>query len=847
MAEEVGSIYYKVEADTSDLLNSSASVDKSLDEMNKRFGQTDRAARGSAMQMKKTSAAVQGLGRHSQFVARELGKLLGGIVSLRTAAALVKMADSYNEMAERIRMATASAAEYNTVQDRLLQTANGTYRALSEAQEVYIQTADSLRSMGYETTEVLDITDSLSYTFVKNATSADKAKTTMDAFTKAVNRGKVDVQGWQSILSAVPTIVDDIASASGRSTAQVRELGFAGDLTAKMLTEGLRRSLASNKKAADDMATTVGDAMVAVRNSLTVLVGKMNQASGVTNDLADSIVRVAEAIQDVDVQTMVRELDSIKATISLISGEASKLFSLMGTSSEEASRLVGRSFSQMALTTAKELDGIYKVFQGTAGAVGAAWEALANNIPAYFTNAWNDIKREAAGFVNALADIINKPLQALGQEGLGKVSFGASAPREIKSLMDAAAEGWNNAAVGVGAYERTLDRITRNAIWGSVSDWVADYSEITETASKSASVVNSATKESIKLQKDNAKVIANLREQLLLAALSGEELAIAKERMRLNPAATPEEVAEVERLASALYRVEELKKLRNKVGDKPLDYIRGDESPLSGGAFDDQYARYEAEAQAEQERYAAQLERLREALEAQKLTQEEYQAEFERLAQRHADRLDQIDQAKVSTMLKTAEQGFGSMADILRQSHGEQSRIYRAMFAVSKAFAVADATINAYNAISKAWASAPFPANLAAVAATTPAVMSVVSAISGANYSGRQYGGPVGAGKMYRINETGAPEVLNTANGQQFLLPNTRGEVVSNKNAKSGGEAPRSWPVVNLIENQDRAGEVERRGSGDDEQLDIFVADIRGGGKRAQALEYTYGLRRAGS
>src|SRR5690606_32478887 len=106
----------------------------------------------------------------------------------------------------------------------------------------------------------------------------------------------------------------------------------------------------------------------------------------------------------------------------------------------------------------------------------------------------------------------------------------------------------------------------------------------------------------------------------------------------------------------------------------------------------------------------------------------------EEAARQHADRMAQIEQAKNSVILSSASDAFGAMADILRESKGEQSGIYRAMFAASKAFAIADATINAYSAISKAWASAPFPANLAAVASTTPQVMAVVSAISGASY-----------------------------------------------------------------------------------------------------------------
>jgi hypothetical protein len=52
---------------------------------------------------------------------------------------------------------------------------------------------------------------------------------------------------------------------------------------------------------------------------------------------------------------------------------------------------------------------------------------------------------------------------------------------------------------------------------------------------------------------------------------------------------------------------------------------------------------------------------------------------------------------------------------------------------------------------------------------------------------GRLYGGPVSADGLYRVNENGRPEVFTSANGQQYMLPNSRGEVISNRDATGGG------------------------------------------------------------
>lgn len=94
-------------------------------------------------------------------------------------------------------------------------------------------------------------------------------------------------------------------------------------------------------------------------------------------------------------------------------------------------------------------------------------------------------------------------------------------------------------------------------------------------------------------------------------------------------------------------------------------------------------------------------------------------------------------------------------------------------------------------AISAAYAPAATAASIAtqggAVGSATAAMSTGVPAMNAMLMGGRLYGGAVQSNGMYRINENGAPEVFNAANGQQYMLPNTRGEVVSSKDASGSG------------------------------------------------------------
>lgn len=174
-------------------------------------------------------------------------------------------------------------------------------------------------------------------------------------------------------------------------------------------------------------------------------------------------------------------------------------------------------------------------------------------------------------------------------------------------------------------------------------------------------------------------------------------------------------------------------------------------------------------------------------------------------------------QAAQSAQLASYGQLFAGIAGVTKSFAGEQSGIYKAMFAVSKAFAIADAIIKIQQGIAGA-AALPFPANLPAIGAVVAATSSIVSTIGGTNFAGgRQYGGPANAGNMYRVNEKGAPEMFTAGNGQQYLMPTQSGRVTA---ADQVGGGAVQWKII--VNNT--AGGTTASASVDDQSKTVNIA-----------------------
>ncbi|MFP3862787.1 phage tail tape measure protein [Pseudomonas capeferrum] len=253
----------------------SQAIDRNLATVDTAFDRAGAAAHGAGTLMRGAFAAVAGAG------------LIGGII---------KQVDAYGQMSDRMRAAAGSVGEYQMVQEHLMQTAQETYRPLAEAQELYIRTADVMRSLGFDTQQTLDITDSFSFLLVTNAAAADKAGSALDAYSKALQTGKVEVDGWQSIQAAMPTIVDAIANATGKGADEVRKLGSDGKLALEDINTGLLQTVEANRKAAADMSTSVQDALNNIGNATGAFLGKIEEQTGAVAALSNFLVVLAENV-----------------------------------------------------------------------------------------------------------------------------------------------------------------------------------------------------------------------------------------------------------------------------------------------------------------------------------------------------------------------------------------------------------------------------------------------------------------------------------------------------------------------------------------------------------------------
>jgi tape measure domain-containing protein len=610
MAEEsAGKISYTVDVETQKLLDGSNALNKSLDGLQRQFDKTDGTAKSTgkafneaAMQAKPLVTEIRRANAEASIGAgifQKFGAVLGGFTALGAAQVLIQMAESYGEMSERIQMATSSQAEFEMVQERLLASANETYRSLKQTQELYILTASSLRAMGYDTNQALQVTESLTLAFVKNATSVARADNAISAFSKSLSKGKVEADSWESIIVAIPSIADDIAVALGKSSTEIRRMGAEGKLTADQLTTGLRASLDENRKAAADMAVTVKDAYTRLMNNLSVFIGEANKANGATAVLSSALQAVGKNIETIAnilisvgaaalaayvTKLTLMTVESVKAAVqarALAVAELDKAKAhavATAAAVNQATAYAALGVGQARLTTATQAHTAALLAQTTAqrgvasagslmlgvlgGPVGIIALVAAAATGLYL---FRDSASEAAPAVDDLAksvaDLNKEQVDLFTLQATENIAKFSKEAEEAKKRIDDINEGrvfgsaeWINKQLVEAAYNFRV-----------ASDNADKYRQrLAELNTYQQKAADSANEPTVTTTAEGQKRLEEMRQEVELLKLTGEARARLQAVQRLGSEATAEEIAQAQSLASQIYQLNEAEKARNK-------------------------------------------------------------------------------------------------------------------------------------------------------------------------------------------------------------------------------------------------------------------------------------------
>lgn len=877
MAEKVGGLYYDVDMETAKLITGSRKAADVLGAMNK-------SARSA-------SAGVDKLENSGQKASASMGVLkaaLSGVASAITVSliidygkAFLEVADNVTQLQSRIARLSSGTAEAKVTFSALAQIASNTGASLQDTQRLWEKLTASLRGTGATNKQVLFLTDTLQKIGLVGGSSAGEMAAALRQFGQSLDGGIVRAEEFNSILEQMPELAYQIAAGMGISSKQLRQAMLDGKITAEAALNAIAKQAGVVNQEFNKLPRTMEQASNSLTVSLSLLVGKMNEATGAST-------------------TMVAIIDSISAAIDRLSGRtetaAQKIADLTSTAEMYSKR--ARTWSWLGLDGWSQQNKALSVLStkaatlaGDLSAVGKASEDAANS-------------QKGFGGVNA-ANPKQDNLIKISERRLALAKLEGEARARLQAQYDAADAGVNDPK-----------RVK------ALQDEYAETYRVTEARKES----DKAGKQSASTAESIAQKLEQLRQESVLAADSTEGLTKEQQLLRaeqsLGAHATDEQkrqareykAAAIDAAAAARGVTEALKAMPEQAENKSYaESMQNLKAALNAGKIDLQ--EYNAATEQMEQQHQANLAKIR----SQQVVNPTQQALAEvdpvqQLANQHAQELALIQQFEQQGVLahqnalalKNAadtqyeQQRTAAQWEILSQ----QSLGYNMLTSAVDAFSgnasnaitglltgtmsaqeamrslgntilnsvinsivqvgvealknyILGQTIGAASVASSvgmaattasAWAPAAALASLATLgtnaAPASAGITSTVGLASGLALAGARYnGGPVSAGSMYQVGEKGKPEIYQASTGKQYMIPGDNGRVISNKDMNGGG----GLNVQVVINNQASNAEPQYMGATQSDGnyvLEFLISDAERNGPYISTLQSTLGLSR---
>lgn len=891
MAEKVGDLYYDVDIETAKLITGSRKASDVL-------GAMDKSARGA-------SAGIDKLDNSGQKAAGSMDVLksaLSGVASAITVSliidygkAFLEVADNVTQLQSRIARLSAGSDEAKVTFSALAQIASNTGASLQNTQSLWEKLTSSLKGTGATNSQILFLTDTLQKIGRVGGSSAEEMATALRQFGQSIDGGVVRAEEFNSVVESMPELARQMAAGLGLSMGQLRQAMLDGKITAEAALNAIAKQSGVVNQEFNKLPRTMEQASNSLTVSLSLLVGKMNEATGAST-------------------TMVAIIDSISAAIDRLSGRtetaAQKIADLTSTAEMYSKR--ARTWSWLGLDGWSQQNKALSVLStkaatlaGDLSAIGKASEDAANT-------------QKGFGGVNA-ANPKQDNLIKISERRLALAKLEGEARARLQAQYDAADAG-----------------VTDPKRIKALQDEYAETYRVTEARKES----DKAGKQSASTAESIAQKLENLRQQSELAADSTLELsreqAVLRAQQSLGSAATQAQIQEAGQYAAKAWDAaaaargvtEALKAIPEQAENKSYtESMQNLKAALNAGKIDLQ--EYNAATEQMEQQHQANLAKIR----AQQVVNPTQQAVAEvdpvqQLANQHAQELaliQQFEQQGViahnqALMLKNAADtqyekartdaqwalftqqsvgyealgaavdAFGSQAsnaltgvitgsmsanDALRSigntilndvintfvQMGMQQAKSAIMGATAQNAAIATTTAAQVSSLATTTAASTSSA-AATTAAWTPAALvasigsfggavaiglgALIAALAvGSSLAGkRKNGGPVSAGSMYQVGEGGMPEIYKASNGSQYMIPGDNGSVISNKDLRGSGGG--TLQVVNNVYNYASGVNVDTRSSQNGGQMvtDIIITDIQSGGPISSEMQGTFGLRR---
>ena len=212
---------------------------------------------------------------------------------------VVQIADAWNMMAARLKLATIGQQEYAVAQKALFEIAQRIGVPIQETATLYGKLQQAVRMLGGEQKDALTITESISQALRLSGASATEAQSSLLQFGQALAAGVLRGEEFNSVVENSPRLAAALADGLNVPIGRLRKLAEEGRLTADVVVNALLSQMDKLASEYTQLPQTVSQAFQRLQNAFGQWVSQVDTATGTSRKLADALTWLSTNLETV--------------------------------------------------------------------------------------------------------------------------------------------------------------------------------------------------------------------------------------------------------------------------------------------------------------------------------------------------------------------------------------------------------------------------------------------------------------------------------------------------------------------------------------------------------------------
>ena len=211
---------------------------------------------------------------------------------------VIKYADSYTELQNRIRLVTNSQTAMVAATESVFDISLKTNQAVGATAQIYQRFAQNADRLNLSQLQVSELTETVAKSVAISGASAGAAEAALMQFGQALGSAELRGDELNSVIEQTPGLADAIAKGLGVTTGELKNLAKAGQLDIHTVIQALVKARDTVDNDFNKRVKTLSMSFTNLETSITKFSGEANSALGITQKLATGVDFVSDHLQE---------------------------------------------------------------------------------------------------------------------------------------------------------------------------------------------------------------------------------------------------------------------------------------------------------------------------------------------------------------------------------------------------------------------------------------------------------------------------------------------------------------------------------------------------------------------